>query len=90
MPEKQGDGLPEVGIDRTPVLPDVGEGRVVGLAVYQPDKNAPLCDGEAHEGGFERFHQLGIFFLDNFAPFRFFIGLCQFVLNLTDFGGSWR
>ena len=86
--EEEGDGLPEIGIDGATVFPDMGEGRVVGFPVYQTDEYASLGDGQAHEGGFEGLHQLGIFVLDDLASLGFFGCLGEFGFDFTNFGSG--
>lgn len=86
--EKQGDGLPEIGVESSLVFPDMGEGGVVGLAVDEADQDFPLGDGEPGERLLEPTHEVRVFFFYDVAAFPFGSDVGKAVLDAVDFPGG--
>lgn len=86
--EKQGDGLPEIGVESSLVFPDVGEGGIVGFAVDEADQDFSLGDGEAGEWLLEPAHEVRVFFSYDVAAFPFGSDMRKAFLDAVDFPGG--
>lgn len=86
--EEQRDGLPEVGIHRPAVFPDMGERGVAGFPIDQPDQNLSLGDAQSHERRSEGLHEPGIFFPDDFFAVGFWGNAGKPLFDFPDLGGG--